>query len=238
MLHYFAKNFFAPLLISPTQEGNNIEVYIIVDQIPSSVHRHPQTGQIHFQPITNLFAPWNPHPQSNNKQQSNVTSGTLYIQMYSWDSLTPLHTWTQNYNLQKTTDMVFQADVDAMMSTAGCIRTKNCFLYFHLGDPVNGPTNWFSLSTFKDAIGLQNVSIQIIDVKETVPMKEFNITLHSKAVAPFVWLDAYKTMGRFSDNGFLMVQTQKVVTFYAWNDISAANLKATLNVKSLMDIYF
>ncbi|XP_076092568.1 beta-mannosidase-like isoform X1 [Mytilus galloprovincialis] len=238
MLHYFAKNFFAPLLISPTQEGNNIEVYIIVDQIPSSVHRHPQTGQVHFQPITNLFAPWNPHPQSHNKQQSNVTSGTLYIQMYSWDSLTPLHTWTQNYNLQKTTDMVFQADVDAMMSTAGCIRTKNCFLYFHLGDPVNGPTNWFSLSTFKDAIGLQNASIQIIDVKETVPMKEFNITLHSKAVAPFVWLDAYKTMGRFSDNGFLMVQTQKVVTFYAWNDISAANLKAILNVKSLMDIYF
>lgn len=99
MLHYFAKNFFAPLLISPTQEGNNIEVYIIVDQIPSSVHRHPQTGQVHFQPITNLFAPWNPHPQSHNKQQSNVTSGTLYIQMYSWDSLTPLHTWTQNYNV-------------------------------------------------------------------------------------------------------------------------------------------
>ena len=97
MLHYFAKHFFSPLLISPTQDINSIEVYIIVDQIPSSVHRHLQTGQVHFKPLTNLFAPWNPQQQAN--VQSSITSGTLYIQMYSWDNMKPLHTWTQTYDV-------------------------------------------------------------------------------------------------------------------------------------------
>lgn len=237
MLHYFAKHFFSPLLISPTQDLNSIEVYIIVDQIPSSVHRHPQTGQVHFKPLTNLFAPWNPQQQQANVQSS-ITSGTLYIQMYSWDNMKPLHTWTQNYDLQKTSEMVFKADVNTMMSTAGCIRTKNCFLFYHLGDPVNGPTNWLPLSTFRDAIGLQNVSIQIGTVKEIIPMKEFNITLTTSAIAPFVWLDADHVMGRFSDNGFLMVHPQKVVTFYAWEGVTVDNLKAALSVKTLMNIYF
>ena len=97
MLHYFAKNFFAPFLISPVKESNNIEVYIVVDQIPTSVHRHPQTGQVHFKPLTNLFAP----PWSSNPPQhvNHMTTGTLYIQMYSWDRMTPLHTWTQRYNV-------------------------------------------------------------------------------------------------------------------------------------------
>lgn len=57
--------------------------------------------------------------------------------------------------------MVFQANINSMMTTAGCIRTKNCFLYFHTGDPVNGPTNWLPLSTFRDAIGLQRASVQV-----------------------------------------------------------------------------
>ena len=98
MLHYFAKHFFSPLLISPTQDLNSIEVYIIMDQIPSSVHRHPQTGQVHFKPLTNLFAPWNPQQQQANVQSS-VTSGTLYIQMYSWENMQPLHTWKQTYDV-------------------------------------------------------------------------------------------------------------------------------------------
>jgi hypothetical protein len=68
-----------------------------VDQIPSSVHRHPQTGQVHFKPLTKLFAPWNPQQQAN--VQSSVTSGTLYIQMYSWDNMQPLHTWKQTYDV-------------------------------------------------------------------------------------------------------------------------------------------
>lgn len=221
MLHYFAKQFLAPLLISPTQEGDNIQVYVVLDQISTSVQRHPQTGQIQFKPV-----------------HSSGTTGTLYTQMYSWDNMTPLRTWSHNYNLQKTTEMVFQADVNTMMSDAGCIRTKNCFLYFHLGDPVNGPTNWFPLSTFKDAIGLKNASVQVESIKEVVPNRQYNITLSTSAIAPFVWLEAYQVMGRFSDNGFLMVLPKKVITFYCWTDVTVDSLNFALSVKSLMDIYF
>ena len=69
-------------------------------------------------------------------------------------------------------------------------------------------------------------------------MKQFNITLQTSAIAPFVWLDAYHVMGRFSDNGFLMVHPQKVVTFYAWEGVNTDSLKNALSVKSLMNIYF
>jgi hypothetical protein len=44
-------------------------------------------------------------------------------------------------------------------------------------------------------------------------------------------------MGRFSDNGFLMVHPQKVVTFYSWDGVTVDNLKAALSVKTLMNIY-
>jgi beta-mannosidase len=69
-------------------------------------------------------------------------------------------------------------------------------------------------------------------------MKEFNVTLTTSAIAPFVWLDADQVMGRFSDNGFLMVHPQKVVTFYSWDGVTVDNLKAALSVKTLMNIYF
>ena len=35
----------------------------------------------------------------------------------------------------------------------------------------------------------------------------FGITIHSEAIAPFVWLTSGKILGRFSYNGFLVTQT-------------------------------
>jgi hypothetical protein len=65
--------------------------------LSSKEYKISQTGQVHFKPLTKLFAPWNPQQQAN--VQSSVTSGTLYIQMYSWDNMQPLHTWKQTYDV-------------------------------------------------------------------------------------------------------------------------------------------
>ena len=48
-----------------------------------------------------------------------------------------------------------------MRHEAGCIRNANCFLYFHFGDPVNGESNWLSLTPFVNAQGLQTPDLQV-----------------------------------------------------------------------------
>lgn len=78
--------------------------------------------------------------------------------------------------------------------------------------------------------------LQITDVTQ-VSEHEFTITLASNSIAPFVWLEAGDTMGRFSDNGFLMMQPKVSVQFYAWQDVDLHSLRSALSVKSVMDIY-
>lgn len=65
----------------------------------------------------------------------------------------------------------------------------------------------------------------------------YHITLHSAAVAPFVWLDVGDIPGRFSSNGFLMVSRNTTVTFHAWRPTSVAELSQSLTVRSLRDVY-
>ena len=87
MLHYFAKNFFAPILISPYLDGNDVNVYIIKDELPEQ----EVPGSLNHSSIPTA----DPH-QSASEPVNNSTfdfMGTLYIEMYSWSSMTPLHTW-------------------------------------------------------------------------------------------------------------------------------------------------
>ena len=56
---------------------------------------------------------------------------------------------------------MFEADIGTMLSTSKCIRTQNCFLYFHLGDPDNGPVAWLPLDVFKNAQGLDKAQVQV-----------------------------------------------------------------------------
>lgn len=65
----------------------------------------------------------------------------------------------------------------------------------------------------------------------------YTVTLHSDAVAPFVWLDVGSIPGRFSSNGFLMVSRNTTVSFNAWGPTSVAVLSKSLTITSLRDIY-
>ena len=66
---------------------------------------------------------------------------------------------------------------------------------------------------------------------------EFSVTIATNTTALYVWLDTWSLEGRFSDNGFLLAQPTKTVTFYAWQQTTADAVKAALSVKSLSDVY-
>ena len=53
MLHYYANGFFAPTLISPYLEGNDVDVYIVLDELPNKEVRHPTEHTLTFKPTSN-----------------------------------------------------------------------------------------------------------------------------------------------------------------------------------------
>lgn len=251
MLHYFAKKFFAPTLISPYLDGNYVDVYIVLDELPVKELRHPVQHTLHFRPKSNprpfsIFdlSTWSQGHVTNDIQSKKMSSnpsdefsGNLYVEMYTWDNMKTLYTWKIPFTVNSTAHSIFRHNLNDLMTTAGCLRNKLCFLFFHLGDPFSGPSNFISLTEFSNAEGLQNATVKVSNVMATAKQDEFVITLTTDAIAPFVWIEAYKVKGRFSDNGFLMIHKDTNLTFYAWETVDVDTLKAALSVKSLMNIY-
>ncbi|KAL4228617.1 hypothetical protein ACF0H5_011667 [Mactra antiquata] len=250
MLHYFAKQFFSPTLISPVQDGNMLDVYVILDELPVKEWRHPVDHTLQFHPRENPrpFSMWDVSTWhnfvGNGQTKRQLTprgstlefTGNLYIEIYSWDNMTPLKTWKIPFTVNSTAQSVYRHDLGQIVTSSGCIRSKACFIAFHFGN-TSGPTNWMPLSQFNNAEGLQKANIKITNVQATSKPNEFTLTLTTDALAPFVWVDTNNVKGRFSDNGFLMYQKTMTLTFYAWETVDVNTLTNSLSVKSLMDVY-
>ncbi|OWF41123.1 beta-mannosidase-like [Mizuhopecten yessoensis] len=230
MLHYFARHFFAPLLISPYLDGEDVCVYLIADHIPVVEHRHPDTQKLTFRPD---------YSTGLGKVHGLGLSGQLHVVMYSWHSFTPLHSWVQQYSLNETSELVFFKNTITLMTEADCNQGKNfCFLFFHLGDPNNEPVAWQPLTEYKNIIGLENAVTQVADVQQTSTDKQvYNVTIATDKISVFVWLDAHDVKGRFSDNGFLMISPKKAVQFFSSLPTDVATLRNSLTVQSLADVY-
>ena len=56
---------------------------------------------------------------------------------------------------------VYTVLISDMLQEGGCKGPEYCFLIFHLGYPTNGPTSWYSLTTFKDAKGLEKPKLKV-----------------------------------------------------------------------------
>jgi len=71
-----------------------------------------------------------------------------------------------------------------------------------------------------------------------VDTQTLSVTLTTDSIAPFVWLETPTIRGWFSNNGFIMVEPEKVLLFHAWDKhISIAEFYRCLTIKSLMDLY-
>ncbi|ESO93598.1 hypothetical protein LOTGIDRAFT_119184 [Lottia gigantea] len=201
MIHYYARHFFTPNLISPFVNGSNLNIYMVNDEIPNDVHRTQNDLQgLEFRAVNDL------------KQ------------------------------LQKTSGLIFEKDLESVLNEGKCTDKKKCFLYFYLNSkshPVS--VNWLPLSYFTGndltaSLGLHKAQIMITDVT-AISATEFNIILATNTVAPFVWINAQGISGRFSDNGFLMKDPLMQLKFTAWQPVKPDDFRDSLTVKSLMDIY-
>ena len=97
MLHYFARHFFSPTLISPYMDGGDVDVFIVLDELQIREQRLSSNYKLQFKPKTNP-RPFSMVVQSFSRQKtgSGISdfSGNLIIEMYSWNNMTVLHSWT------------------------------------------------------------------------------------------------------------------------------------------------
>ncbi|KAK7109878.1 hypothetical protein V1264_013839 [Littorina saxatilis] len=234
MLHNYALQFFSPLLVSPYQDGNDLDIFVVVDQIPTVEVRDPDTQQLRFEPTTKVKVGDDDVLDLASKVEK-ATTGVMTVEMYSWKSFTPLHTWTVDYKLNTTAESVFRQDVDSMMTEAGCTSSTDCFIHTFLNDRNQGVDNHFFLAELKDS-NLEKAEIAITNLTRESE-KELTITLSTTKIAPFVWLDAGWFIGKFSRNGFLMLTPTTTVTFTGTEALDLSELQKQLSVMSLMDVY-
>jgi len=86
---------------------------------------------------------------------------------------------------------------------------------------------------------LKDPRLRVTNVTMTPDRKEFTISLSSKEVAPFVFLNAKdESFGKFSDNGFTMFEPVKTIKYISrdgtFNDVEA--FVAQLDIISLYDV--
>ena len=97
MLHYFARHFFSPTLISPYMDGGDVDVFIVLDELQIREQRLSSNYKLQFKPKTNS-RPFYMFDQSFSRHSSGSGisdfSGNLIIEMYSWNNMTVLHSWT------------------------------------------------------------------------------------------------------------------------------------------------
>lgn len=201
MLHYFAKNFFAPLLPVGFEEEETLHIYGVSD----------------------LHIDWRM---------------VLMVNVYQWNSLEPVCVRATEYLTIKAGSAIpiYKETVASLLKRCGSCTRQSCVIAFYLQvyGKQYGPTNYHFLSSLKDAIGLEKPQLNATVYQQG---GAFTITLQTTGIAPFVWLDVGDIAGRFEDNGFLMLQKTKAVTFYPWVPTSTAELREALNVHSVLDIY-
>ncbi|PVD35823.1 hypothetical protein C0Q70_02792 [Pomacea canaliculata] len=163
MLHYYALRFFNPLMVSPVLNGSTLDIYVVMDEIPSREVRDPVTGNLRFEPSHTYEdgGQAGEDPEDLLRLQRRLRqSGVVMMKIYSWSSFTPLFTWRIEYSLNTTADSVFQGDVSTLLSQAGCHNGTECFLYVHLDDVDYGLNNWLSFAELKDS-SLQKAEVTV-----------------------------------------------------------------------------
>uniref|UniRef100_A0A8C8ZRX7 Beta-mannosidase n=1 Tax=Prolemur simus TaxID=1328070 RepID=A0A8C8ZRX7_PROSS len=162
---------------------------------------------------------------------------TLTVRVHAWSSLQPVYSRVTKRLVIPAGQAVvlYKEPVSTLLRCGNCTRER-CVLAFYLSADLQllSPINYHFLSSLKEASGLRkaNITATISPQGDT-----FVFDLETSAVAPFVWLDVGSVPGRFSDNGFLMTEKTRRVSFYPWRPTSKRELERSFQVTSLADLY-
>lgn len=99
------------------------------------------------------------------------------------------------------------------------------------------PDNFVFLNYPTDRHFILDPKLQATGLIASVDGRTITFTLTSQAVAPFVFLNLRDhTHGHFSDNGFVMVEREKVLSYYSREEITVEEFASQLDITSLFDV--
>ncbi|KAL1501909.1 hypothetical protein ABEB36_007142 [Hypothenemus hampei] len=207
MLHYFAKHFFHNIIITGhISITRELDVYVVNDQLS---------------PVENV---------------------NVLFRVYRYDSIDfqPVYEDRLQANLTASASQLLRkVEIDNLFEELNCTLTS-CFFYYviqknaSLTDNVAiSPENYIFPGKLKHS-SLATTTVQIVMVTKLGP-KSYQITVNIERIALFVWLDSHAIMGKFSENGYLQVQSNRTIYFDSCSDITADELKEALTVTHLKD---
>ncbi|RZC37633.1 beta-mannosidase-like, partial [Asbolus verrucosus] len=210
MLQYFAKNFFAPTIVTGYLDTERqLRIYVVSEA--SSLLGLALDGSVMVEVYN-----WNSFELINSTQ--------IDVSLEFGKSLEVVEINTDVYLNSLGCGSLLKA------------RT-NCFFYLTLysGNVIIAPNNMILVTSLKNSnlseTKVEIASFQQIDDKGT----KFEITVTSSGISLFVWLDSHHIRGRFSDNGFVQLTPTKAVTFLSEEATSIEDLKKVITVTHLKD---
>ncbi|XP_062903035.1 beta-mannosidase isoform X1 [Mobula hypostoma] len=200
MLHYFAQNFFAPVLPVAFEDQGTMIIYGISDL-------------------------------------STDLQLVLQVRLYQWSLMEPACVFhTESFTLKaRSAAPMYKELTDDLLKRCSCSRS-HCVVTFYLeaNSQQLGPANYYLLTSLKDAQTLRKPQINV-----TISQQGdiYTINLWTNSIAPYIWLDVGNISGRFSDNGFLMWEKNKQLSFIPWSSTSISKLRKSLTIHTLQDVY-
>ncbi|XP_066254951.1 beta-mannosidase-like [Euwallacea similis] len=207
MLHYFAKDFFASIIITGhINSARQLQIYTVNDQLTpvedvSAVVRVYRYDSPDFKPLV------------EERTSLNLSASASEL-----------------FQTLEVDDYLSEAKCDSTSCFFHLVIQKNAS---KIDNVAISPENYVFPGKLKDS-KLGNATIKIESVTKASG-NVYDITLNSSNVALFVWLDSHEIIGTFSENGFLQIEAKREVTFKSEQDTTLEDLKAALTVTHLQD---
>ncbi|XP_072144459.1 beta-mannosidase-like [Dermacentor andersoni] len=208
MLHYFAKKFFSPVIVSPFIDGSDLRVFvvndrllplqdvslrIIVQQWTSFIPSHLMRFRLTVPAASSLDA---------------VEIELEYLWNTSWCSNVECFLWFTLEDPSTKSPLAPEAYVLPVQPGDALLRQATITV-----SSVTGPfSSYLEPSVYT-----------------------YNVELLTDNVALFVWLDSQALSGRFSDNGFLLKDPAKVVQFRTSDSVTPEQLQGAIVIYSVSD---
>ncbi|XP_025995175.1 beta-mannosidase isoform X2 [Solenopsis invicta] len=215
MLHYYAKDFFAPVIItSHLSISNNLSIYIVSDRIYTFKNCTVKIDVYKWESMKPIFTLFFNNTIIESNKSVKITSF-----------------WLDKFLSEVGCGSLKSAKKSCIATLS--LTNKYGFLI--------APINYVYPDALKNAdVSVANVTMRI--EKNHLPGKlsnypDFKIILSTDNIALFVWLEVGNIRGRFSENGFHIFVKEKIIIFHAHEATSIELLQDNIKLTHLSDIY-
>ncbi|XP_071573784.1 beta-mannosidase [Temnothorax nylanderi] len=216
MLHYYAKDFFAPIIVTPhLSTSNELSIYVISDRLYTLTNCTVKLHVYKWESMKSIFALFFNDIIIESNKAMKVTSF-----------------WLDAFLLRAGCGSSLKSAKKSCMVTLSLTNKSGSLI---------APVNYIYPDALKNAdVPVANVTMKIEE--NHLPGKlsnyaDFKIVLSTDNIALFVWLEVGNIRGRFSENGFHIFVKEKEIIFHAHEATTVELLWSNIKLTHISNIY-